>query len=67
MKKYTAKEAAAKVGVSYSRIRQLCASGEIDFEYFGNVLMITEEGIRQAKNRNTKPGPVSQKNVKEAA
>lgn len=66
-KEFTAKEAAAIVGVSYSRIRQMAASNEIDYYRFGNLLVITEKGIQQAKDRKTKPGPAANKQAKKAA
>lgn len=62
-KKYTAKEAAALVGVSYSRMRQLANRGEIESEKFGNVTVITELGIEQAKARDTSVGRKKQKQV----
>ena len=51
---FTTKEAAAKLGVSDSRIRQMVLAGEIDHRYFGRVLVITEKGILQARNRPDK-------------
>ncbi len=56
-KEYTVSEAALKVGVSNSRIRQLVLANEIDHRYFGRTIVITEDGINQAKGRKTKPGP----------
>jgi len=56
-KDYTVSEAAVKVGVSTSRIRQLVLANEIDHRYFGRTIVITEDGIKQAKARKTKPGP----------
>jgi excisionase family DNA binding protein len=64
---FTAKEAAEIIGVSYSRIRQMAAAGEIDHHRFGNLLVITPKGIEQAKARKTKPGPAGQKRGKKAA
>jgi hypothetical protein len=66
-KEFTAKEAALKIGVSYSRIRQLTAAGEIDHKYFGRMLVITEKGIEQAINRKTSPGPKKQETDRKAA
>ena len=66
-KQYTAKEAAEIIGVSYSRIRQMAAADEIDYQRFGNLLVITEKGIAQAKSRKTKPGPAAQNQNKKAA
>jgi excisionase family DNA binding protein len=50
-KEFTTKQAAEIVGVTDSRIRQMVLAGEIDHRYFGRVLVITEKGINQAKNR----------------
>jgi len=61
-KAYTVKEAAAEVGVSDSRIRQLALAGEIEHEYFGKMVMITEQGIKDAKSRNAKRGRPFKKN-----
>ncbi len=66
-KEFTAREAALKVGVSYSRIRQLTATGAIDHKYFGRMLVITEKGIEQATNRKTSPGPKRQETERKAA
>lgn len=53
---FTVKEAAQKVGVSDSRIRQLALAGQIEHRYFGKMLVITQNGIDQANARNTKLG-----------
>lgn len=50
-KEFTTKQAAEILGLSDSRIRQLVLADEIDHRYFGRVLVITEKGIDQAKNR----------------
>lgn len=56
-KEYTTIEAAKAVGVSPTRIRQLVRHDNIEHKKFGRTLVITENGIAQAKARNTKPGP----------
>lgn len=56
-KTYTSRQAAEIVGVSDSRIRQLALANEIEHRYFGRALVITENGIKQAKARKQKPGP----------
>lgn len=62
MKKgYTTKQAGELLGVSQSRIRQMVMAREIDFEYFGRSLVITEKGIEEARKRKTKPGPATEK------
>ena len=60
-KEYTAKEAAEIVGVSYSRMRQLANRGEIEARKFGNVTVITEKGLEQARARNTPGRPQKKK------
>jgi hypothetical protein len=64
---WTAKDAAKEVGVSYSRIRQLALADEIDHYYFGRTLVITEQGINDAKNRKKTPGPAKQNERRKAA
>ena len=54
---FTVKEAAEILGLSQGRIRQLAANKEIETRKFGMMLIITAEGLKQAKARNTKPGP----------
>lgn len=66
-KEFTAREAALKIGVSHSRIRQMTAAGEIEHKYFGRMLVITEKGIEQAINRKTNPGPKKQETERKAA
>ncbi|MEP6902634.1 MAG: helix-turn-helix domain-containing protein [Actinomycetota bacterium] len=60
-KVYTSQEAAAAVGVSDSRIRQLALAGEIEHRYFGRSLVITEAGIKQALARKKTRGPKAAK------
>lgn len=50
-KEFTTKQAAEIIGVTDSRVRQMVLAGEIDHRYFGRVLVITQKGIEQAKNR----------------
>lgn len=64
---YTVTEAAEKIGVSGSRIRQLALAGDIDHYYFGRTLVITEKGIRDARRRKKKPGPAARLNVRKVA
>lgn len=66
-KRYTTKEASEILGISPSRIRQLVLADEIDHEYFGRWLVITEKGIKEAKKRKTKPGPISENRRLKAA
>ncbi len=53
---YTVEEAAEEIGVSGSRIRQLVLANQIDHKYFGKMIMVTENGIEEAKARNKKRG-----------
>lgn len=69
MKKgYTTEQASQILGISQSRIRQLVLSNEIDHEYFGRSLVITEKGLLEARTRKTKPGPskIQQRRLKTA-
>lgn len=57
-KEFTTKEAAEILGVTDSRVRQMVLAGDIDHRYFGRVLVITQDGIDRAKereDRRTKP------------
>lgn len=49
-------EAAALLNVTTGRVRQLVSAGQIEFIWFHHVLMITANGLAQAKNRRTKVG-----------
>ncbi len=53
-REFTTKEAAEILGVSDSRIRQMVLAREIDHRYFGRVLVITQIGINQARERQDK-------------
>ena len=57
-KAFTTKEAAAELGVTPRRVRQLFIVGENGVEKFGRDLLIPIEAIDAAKNRKTTPGPV---------
>ena len=54
---YTTAEAAAALGVTPGRIRQMVLAGELDAEKFGRDLMITADDLKKAKERKTSPGP----------
>jgi excisionase family DNA binding protein len=56
---YTTKEAAKKLGVTPTRVRQLILDGTLPSEKFGRDLMITEKAIEKAKRRKKVPGPAS--------
>lgn len=53
-KEYTTKEAAEILEITDSRVRQMVLAGEIDHRYFGRVLVITQRGIEQARERQDK-------------
>jgi len=53
-KEFTTKEAAEVLGITDSRVRQMVLAGDIDHRYFGRVLVITQAGIEQAKERQDK-------------
>lgn len=53
-KEFTTKEAAEILEITDSRVRQMVLAGEIDHRYFGRVLVITQKGIEQARERHDK-------------
>lgn len=55
-KEYTAQQAAIELKISDSRVRQLALAGEIEHKYFGRALVITQNGIEQARKRETTVG-----------
>jgi excisionase family DNA binding protein len=54
---FTTSEAAAQLGVTSARVRQMILKGELAAEKFGRDLMITNEAVAEAKKRKTTPGP----------
>lgn len=54
---YTTEEAAAALGVSSARVRQLILEGILKTERFGRAHVITAEALEAARNRQTTPGP----------
>ena len=58
---YTTAEAAAELGVTPGRIRQMVVDNELAAEKFGRDLMIQESAIAKAKKRKTAPGPAAKK------
>ena len=54
---FTTTEAAAQLGVTSARVRQMILKGELAAEKFGRDLMITAEAVAEAKKRKTTPGP----------
>jgi excisionase family DNA binding protein len=54
---FTTNEAAAVLGVTSARVRQMILKGELEAEKFGRDLVISAEAIAKAKKRKTSPGP----------
>jgi excisionase family DNA binding protein len=54
---YTTSEAAAKLGVTVGRVRQLVLDGTLQAEKFGRDLVITAEALELARQRKTTRGP----------
>lgn len=64
---YTTVEAAAVLGISAGRVRQMIVDGILKTERFGRAHVITAEALEAARNRNTKPGPATKRTLKNAA
>jgi len=54
---FTTNEAAAALGVTSARVRQMILKGELEAEKFGRDLMISVDAVAKAKKRKTSPGP----------
>ena len=54
---YTTEEAAAQLGVTVGRVRQMIVDGLLQTQRFGRAHMIGKEALRAAEQRRTKPGP----------
>jgi excisionase family DNA binding protein len=54
---YTTEEAAAELGVSSARVRQLILDGVLKTERFGRAHVITRAALDAARQRQTTPGP----------
>ncbi len=55
----TTNEAAAALGVSPPRVRQLVKEGLLVAEKFGRDLAISAATVAEARNRKTAPGPAA--------
>jgi excisionase family DNA binding protein len=54
----TAEEAAAALGITPSRVRQMIRAGELEASRFGKVHVISRASLKSAEQRKTKPGPI---------
>jgi excisionase family DNA binding protein len=54
---FTTEEAAAELGVSSARVRQLILDGMLKTERFGRAHVITAEALDVARQRHDRPGP----------
>jgi excisionase family DNA binding protein len=59
---FTANEAAAELGVSSARVRQMVLDGTLPASRFGRALVISADAIKAAKQRKTSPGPTPKAN-----
>jgi excisionase family DNA binding protein len=55
---FTTEEAAAELGVTAARARQLIRAGILKAQQFGKSYVITSAAIAEARQRHDKPGPV---------
>ena len=56
-KTFTTAEAAARLGVTVGRVRQLVLDGTLKAEKFGRDLVITADALEAARKRKTTRGP----------
>lgn len=63
----TTSEAAARLGVTAARIRQLVLGGDVQAEKVGRDVLIPAAEIEAAKKRKTKPGPIPQATLTETS
>lgn len=54
---YTTEEAAAHLGITVGRVRQMIVDGLLKTERFGRAHMISRGALKVAEQRPTKPGP----------
>lgn len=57
----TAKQAAEKLGVNDSRVRQLIASGKLPAEKYGNLWLIKEKDLEMVQDRKPTGRPPKNK------
>jgi excisionase family DNA binding protein len=53
----TTEEAAARLGVTVGRVRQMIVDGSLPTERFGRAHMISNAALKEAQGRKTTPGP----------
>lgn len=58
-KTYTTNEAAAALGISSARVRQMVIDKSLPASRFGRALVISAEAIETARQRKTSPGPMA--------
>ncbi len=58
-KTYTTNEAAAALGISSARVRQMVIDKTLPASRFGCALVISAEAIERARQRKTSPGPMA--------
>jgi excisionase family DNA binding protein len=56
-KTYTTNEAAAELGVSSARVRQMVIDKTLPVTRFGRALVISADALDAARQRKTSPGP----------
>jgi excisionase family DNA binding protein len=55
---FTTEEAAAELGVTTARTRQLIRAGILKAQQYGRAYLVTPAAIAEARKRHSKPGPV---------
>jgi len=63
---YTTEEAAAELGVSSARVRQLILEGVLKTERFGRAHVISRGALEAARRRQTTPGPAPKAKTEKA-
>jgi excisionase family DNA binding protein len=58
-KTYTTNEAAAELGVSSARVRQMVIDKTLPATRFGRALVISADALNAARHRKTSPGPAA--------
>lgn len=60
---YTTGEAAKQLGVTVGRVRQMIVDGLLKTKRFGRAHMISQDALKTAEQRRTKPGPAPKMEV----